>query len=299
MNNNLVVQKEPELIKKSDVLFSDAEYQNHIAQPKPKCFFQDSEFYQIRGGFIAEVINNPALKGIKQGVVSEMIVELTKVTLSSFGKTEDQKETYASEKIIRKNAILVDWLTVVRFGSSIVAYAASSYLDDQKQNLYFNATIVDQAYQSKGGLGSINHMFILEKILKERMDFESNTLDLITRTRNKNVARLMDSVLNGMKISTDDNLALSEKKRFANLADLIGGSYDATTGIDKNVYPVGLPSGAEKSDEINKSFECLGECDGVLISGKINYQRICKFLKREVVSIATNNTETNLGLIAA
>jgi len=294
MNNNLITKNDMDF-NQTEILLSERENQSR------QRFFPDSEFYQIRGGFIAEVISNPAFKSIELGNTDEMINELTKVTLSSFGKTEDQKEIYASEKVIRKNAILVDWLTVVRFGSKIVAYAASSYLDAQKRNLYFNATIVDEAFQTKGGLGSINHMYILEKVLKSRTDFESNTLDLVTRTRNKGVARLMDSVLTGMKISTNAALSLSEKEKFSMLASLIGGSYEVETGIDRNVYPVGLPNGAEKSDDVNKAFACLGECDGVLISGKINYQRICRFLKREVscIPMGESSEQIGLGLIAA
>lgn len=253
--------------------------------PKKKCYFESSEFYQIRGGFIAEVIQNPAVKALETGIMEQIVDDLTLVTLASFGKDVSQKDLYASEKVIKKNAIFVDWLTVVREDSKIVAYAASSYLDVKKAILYFNATIVDEKYQLKGGLGSINHMYIIAKILESRGDLESNSLSLLTRTRNKNVARLMDSVLKNMKISGQDDLGLDDKEFFNSVAKSIDGIFDCATGITRNIYPAGLPFGSEKADNINEIFCKLGECDAYLISGKINYDKISKFIKREIKSV--------------
>jgi hypothetical protein len=258
-------------------------------RPQP-CYFQDSEFYQLHGGFTAEVIQNPFNKFLEKGITNNVIHDLTKVTLASFEKSQDESEIYAPEKVIIKNAVLVDWLTIVRHENKIVAYASSSYLDEFKNTLYFNATIVDADFKQYS-IGSITHMYIFEKILKSRNDFESSTLNLITRTRNRSVAKLLESVMLDVKYSSDSELDCEDKSFFSQAAKMIGGTYNEKDGISMRVYPTGLPVGSDKvSEKIQRVFAPLGETDGLLILGKCNYLKICKFLKREIKK--SENTES-------
>lgn len=279
-------------------------YFNSIIKPdKYKMrYFADSEFYQIRGGFTAELIKNPMIKFIKHEMINRVVSDLIPVTLSAFEKNNDKSEIYASKEIIMKNTIFTDYLTIIRDGDKIVAYSASSFLDKKKSILYFNATNVAKEYQNKGVLGSINHMYVVVKILNERKDYEGCSLTLVTRTRNKSVARLLDSVYLNMKVSGDASLSFKEKEFFNVVAEILKSPYDIKTGVNKNVYPSGLPNGSEKNDKIDKIFSKLDTGDAFFISGKPNFAKASILLKRQVKkleALSTGTMDKLIGQLAA
>jgi hypothetical protein len=254
---------------------------------EPAFYFSDSEFYQMRGGFTAEVIRNPFVKFTEHILLTKAVNELTQVTMAAFDKSMNNVEVYAPQSVIIKNAIMVDWLTIIRQGNKIVAYATSSYLEEEQKNLYLSATIVDKDYQAKSGLGLFAQIYIWEKILKLRNDFESHSLNIVTRSRNKDVARILKSLLKQMKISGDD-LNENECEFFKTVAHAINSPYNTETGINPNVYPAGLPVGLSKNDDIDNVFSKLGECDAFLLAGKIDYEKIVRLLKREITRKADN-----------
>jgi hypothetical protein len=265
-------------------------------QTQPKVFtlfpqtyyFETSEFYKIRGGFVAEVIQNPSVKFLEKGILNQVTQDLTMVTLAAFGKRMEEKEMYAPEKVIHKNGIFVDWLTVIRAGSEIIAYTSASYLG--KEILYLNAAMVNMNFQSASGLGIIPHLYLWTKLLDHRHDQESLTLNIVMRSRNKDVANIMSHVLKNEKISGETNLTFEEKMLFSHVAKQIGSSYDENTGINFDVYPNGLPGGSDKHGEkLNMIFSKLGECDAYLISGKANYLRMKKLLQREISDMPEHN----------
>jgi hypothetical protein len=302
MNTNSVLEKNDTLANQSLINSRQTTSSNNFGiQEKAEYYFSDSEFYNIHGGFVAEVIQNPHFKILQAGLLEKVTQDLTAATLAAFGKTRDQKEEYAPKDVIWKHGIFVDWLTVVRDGSKVIAYSSSSYLNESQNLIYFNATMVDEAYQKISGLGSINHMYVIEKILRQRNDLESASLDFVTRSRNKGVARLLSSIMKYIKISGDDSLPQEDKSLFSNVAKLIDGVYDEATGICKNVYPKGLPTGVDKPDALGNMFLKLDECDGFFIYGKFNYHRICKYLAREVKPIGevSKKPDTQLERLAA
>ena len=257
---------------------------NPLESPITECYLENSEFYQIRGGFIAEVIQNPFVKFIDKGMTERVIQDLRKVTLAAFGKTEDEAEIYASDEVMRKNAVLVDWLTVVRKGTRIVAYTSASYIE--RNILYLNSSIVDPEFQCHSGLGILPHMYVWQEILESRLSFKTHNLTIVGRTCNKAAVSVMEHVWERVMISGEDNVSSEYQQIFKETAKVLSSSYEEATGIAKDVYPVGLPNGSGMHNEkLNKLFNKLKLCDAFYIAGKVNIKKVMKFVHREIVKI--------------
>lgn len=246
-------------------------------------YFADSEFYTVRGGITAEVIYSPFVKMIQKGIVGQVIKDLRKVTLAAFEKTEDQSDVYTPDKVMLKNAIMVDYLTIFRNESTIVAYTTSTYLD--KNILYLNAAMVNPRYNDRHCLGTLGHLYTWHKILEQRPEAK-NDLKIIIRTRNKDVANIMFHILVDAAVSGDETATEELKNTFNKTACLIESNYDAKSGINREVYPEDLPDGSDGHGEcFNNIFLKLGPCDACFIAGKMNCMRLEKIVKREVISV--------------
>lgn len=257
-----------------------------------ECCFEDSEFYQVRGGVVAEVIHYPFLK-FTQRQKQDLFKKLRETTLKSFGKDESEAEIYASDEILRKNSILVDWLTLFRYEKKIIAYTSCSLLTPKI--LYSNASIVNPDYQSKGCFGILGHMYIWDK-LANQPNFDISQINVVVRTRNRDVVNIMSHVLENLNISCQDHLAAEIKKIFDQIAVFFGNHYDANTGIAKNVYPEGLPSGiCNHNVFFDYIFSKVGARDAAFVTGKINYKKTAIMLRREVINFMSNAKNPELG----
>jgi len=269
-----------------------------VLYPSPKQYCHDSEFYQIRGGFVAEVIYNPFTRFMENGILHRVINDLRRVTLRAFGKTEKQAEIYAPDQIIRKNAIFVDWLTVVRKDTKVVAYTAASFIDDDI--LYLHASMVLPEFQSHGGLGIVPHMYVWKKLLESKLVNRQEKFRVVGRTRNQGVVSMMSHVLEKVMISGDNSLSLEYRQIFTKTAEVLKSPYDEENGIAKNVYPKGLPNGSGKTNgEYDKLFFGLDECDAFFIAGRVDVRRMLRLLNRELVnnSYRTNQKAAEFSLL--
>ena len=253
--------------------------------PVTECYIESSEFYRIRGGFIAEVIQNPFVKFIDKGMTERVIQDLRKVTLAAFGKTEAQAEVYASDEVMRKNAILVDWLTVVRKGTRIVAYTTGSIIE--RDVFYTNATMVIPEYQRNSGLGIVPNIYIWNKLLGKRMHLVSGDIKLVCRTQNKSIVSLLTHIWEEMIISGENNISDENKQMFKKIAESTNSSYEENNGISRNVYPGNLPKGKDNghTNRFKEMFEKLGVRDAFYVAGKANARKFKKVIKMQISAI--------------
>ncbi|MCD4814383.1 hypothetical protein K8S19_11910 [bacterium] len=255
-------------------------------------YFQDSEFYQIRGGFEAELIRNPMIKFIEHGIVERAVYELQSVTMKAFEKPMDDVDVYAPMDVIKKNAIFSDWLTVIRKDGMIVAYGSQSYL--AQDVLYLNSAMVDPKYQGSGAFGILIQLYVWDKIIRQRYFGHEQDLKIIIRTRNKNGASVMHHVLDEVDISGDSNISLETKRLYTDVASILESTYDVNTGIAPNVYPAGLPTGTNgKYKKVNELFSGLCDRDAYFVSGIVNMRATERIINREVVD-TTRKTELNI-----
>jgi hypothetical protein len=282
-----VLERNPIIQTPGQVSYQASRKNFPVLYSPPKYYFESSEFYQIRGGFTAEFIENPTMKIIGMtGLQQRIIYDLKRVTLAAFGKDKSQEEIYAPDQVIMKNCILVDSLTIIRKGSEVVAFASSSFLDDDI--LYENASMVDPKYQGSVGLGMIPPMYVWSKIFEKRPEL-INRLKITGRTCNQEVVSMLDHVLENMVVSGQDDLDKKDVDLFEKVASELSCNYDLETGILKEVYPEGLTKGKQKQ-KFAETFAKLGPKDGYLLAGKVKYMHVCRLLKRET-SVIQNTYE--------
>lgn len=239
----------------------------------------DSETYQLKGGFIAELIQNPAVRFLEKGILDQVVTDLQEVTMSAMGKTTDEVDIFAPTKVITKNAIYVDWLTVVRKEGRVVAFAASSFID--RDLLYIQSTMVRQEYQTHNGLGSIPNLYLWERIVERRRMAGGPEIYFVARTHNKNIASLLLHVLDNDILSTEikenNHQCRDIMKRTIKYLEC---NYDENSGISKNVYPEGIPAGNKtSSNRINDCFRNIGPKDACYIIGTLNLSITKRFVR--------------------
>ncbi|MCK5243552.1 hypothetical protein KAR34_13975 [bacterium] len=249
-----------------------------------KYYLESSEFYQLRGGFEAEVIQNPLFKFIEKGIMDKVTRDLQKVTLKAFVKPESQMDIFAPEDVVRKNAIFADWLTVIRKGTKIIAFGSQTHIGQNV--LCLNSAMVDPEYQSKGAFGILMQMYIWQKILGQKFVGRENELRIVMRTRNKDVASIMTHVLSNVKISGDPETTEDQVRFYEIVANALQSPYEQQTGILRNVYPEGLPNGTNgRNEKINTLFPKLGAKDAYFVAGEVNMKSSARLLRRELERI--------------
>lgn len=247
-------------------------------------YTETSTIYKLKGGFEAEVIQNPGVKFIERRIFMAVMNELRLVTLKAFGKSMEESATYTPDAVMHKNVMFVDWLIVVRKEGKVIAYTTGSYID---QNVFYtNATMVLPEYQKSNGLGIIPNMFLWKKISDSKHN--SNGIKLVCRTRNKNVVSLLSHIWVDMKISADDNISMEDKKSFKYIAEHIDVKYNYHKGITEDVYPGKLPCGDENHHvkEYKEVFEKLSERDGFYVCGQVNLKKINSILRKKIEPIS-------------
>ncbi len=260
---------------------------NPFESPITECYLENSEFYRIRGGFVAEVIQNPFVKFIDKGMTERVIRDLRKVTLAAFCKTEDQAEIYASDEVMRKNAVFADFLTVIRKDKRIVAYSSCGFIESDL--IYAHASMVVPEFQSCSGLGILPNIYLWNKLFKRNL----RPLRVVVRTRNKDVASLVRHVWDDLTISGEEDRSEEFKYVFRRTSEVINSPYDEETGIIKNVYPNGLTTGSVKhSNKLNELFLKLDLHDAFFVAGRVNYSKITKIIKREISDYYEKNEIT-------
>lgn len=241
----------------------------------------ESELYQLKGGFVAEVIQSPTNKMRQSGTYYKAFRELQLVTMKAFEKSLKTAHIYAPKKVVEKNVLNVDWLIVVRKQNRPVGYSSASYLSPFLVCL--NSAIVDANFQA-AGVGFVCGALLLKLINEKATDLGLLPLDYVCRTHNRNVASIMQQVLKGSVFSTEKNLSNEFKDNFTKMTKYLDCHYDEINGISKNVYPIGLPTGTKVSNpRINDVFKNVGDRDAVYITGQLNASRIEKLLQRNII----------------
>jgi hypothetical protein len=254
-----------------------------IELPVTQGYLEDSEFYQIRGGLIAEVIQNPFVKFIDKGITERVIQDLRKVTLAAFGKTEDQTDLYASDEVMRKNAIMVDWLIVVRKKDRLVAFSSASFIT--RSLLCLNAAMVVPEEQPTG-VGVIASSLMWELAVDNARRRGVLDPDIVARTHNRNAASVLLHIFKNSKLSTEPGLDNHTNSLIEKTADYLGCVIDKQKGISYNVYPEGLPAGTKsQSQRINAGFENVSSCDACYVSGRLDIAYTQKLIQRKVKKV--------------
>ena len=243
-------------------------------------YLDNSEFYRLKNNMLVEVIQNPGVKFLEKGNINLVIEDLRQVTLKAFGHAKDKAAVYTPDEVMKKNAIFVDFLAIVRKDEEIVAYTTASFVADNI--LYLNASMVSKPFQRYDGLGVLPHLYIWKKILVTKLYAEQRKLWIVGRTRNYNVVSMLKHVFERIMISTEEHLPEDIKKIFLQTARVTGSNYDPNTGIAKKVYPKGLPAGLDKvPDKYAKLFMVLGEQDALYVSGKVNFEKVLGILAKK------------------
>jgi hypothetical protein len=251
---------------------------------KPYGYLHDSEYYQIRGEFMAEVIANPEPTFYEKKMSSKVINDLRAVTMRAFEKPMSMSEIYAPDSTMAKNILQVDYLTIIRNGEKIVAFGSQTMV--HQNTLYLCSAIVDPAYATSRPLGTLINVYIWTKILKQDYAGRENQLNIIARTRNKNVATLFYHCLYNVMISGDRYASNEQKYYYQQMAEILNCKYNNKTGILKDVYPSGLPSGGNvKNNHVNSLFTELGSRDAYFISGNVKLRTSEILMKREVKNV--------------
>jgi hypothetical protein len=234
----------------------------------PLTFLSDSQVYLLKGGFTAEVIQEPGTKLLRAGLLEKARQEMGDVLLSAFERGDDEAETFLGGNKFTKVGIWVDWLVVIRKKDKIMAFSTASFV--APYHIYLNAAMVRPEEQSTGigFMASALLWKIAVEDVKERLILEPV---VVCRTRNRNVVSVMLKVMNDAVISTEKDLTAEIKATFRKTADYLHCEYDDQIGISKEAYPEGLPFGTKgNNDRIVSALQCLGPRDGCFVAGHLN-----------------------------
>jgi len=243
-------------------------------------YLNDSLLYELKGGFVAEVIQNPGEKFLRAGVMNQVYQELSFVALEAFGKTQTEAETYVPQDVLAKNAIWVDWLIVVRKKGHPVAFGSATYITPFL--LYLSSAMVLPAEQPTG-VGVVANSLLWKLAVQEAKDNGLSEPDIICRTHNRNVASVLAQILRNSKISTENSRDTEAQLIFMKTANHLHCNYNPETGISQNVYPEGLPAGTKTKDaRINQAFQHLGPQDACYVTGMLRMDFVNKLVGKYV-----------------
>ncbi len=241
-------------------------------------YFESSEYYQLKGGFEAEIIQDPGRKIMAAGLFKQVTEELGDVLLKAFEQDESDADKFLSGDKLTKVAVWVDWLVVVRKKGNPVAFGAGSFVTPYL--FYLNAAMVMPEYQPSG-VGLVANA-LLWKIAVENAERQGyKEPDIVVRTHNRNVASVFLHSLRDVKLSTEPIRDLYTRMILERTAEYLNCKIDRLTGVSYDVYPEGLPAGTKtKNQRINDAFEWVGPRDACYISGRLNMSYLSKILKR-------------------
>lgn len=256
---------------------------------EPKGYFHDSDFYQIRKEYIAEVIYRPEEKMRRAGLLDKVTDELGGILLEAFNKTDKDTETFLGGSHFTKVAISVDYLVVIRKDGHPAAYGAGSFLT--RTIFYFNSLMVRPKYQ-RVGLGFFASALLWQAARTYVNNHGLAEPDIVCRTHNRNVATGFLRLLRESDISNESGLSEHARGIFRETTKLLECPFDSETGISRNAYPDALPEGTKTSNErVNRAFNNLGSFDGLFITGKLNHGFVNDLLSENVRAIALESVE--------
>lgn len=232
-----------------------------------EAYFADSELYQIRKEYQAEVICHPQTKAGFAQLQARLIDELGDVLLAAFGKTRDDAETFLSGEKFTKVAVHVDYLVVIRREGKPVAFGAANYITPFL--LYFNSLMVMPKYH-RVGLGFYIAALLWKYAIPESQQFGYLEPDIICRTHNRAIATALIRVLRDGHFSSEQSASAYAKMLFKKTDEHLHCATDEC-GIARNVYPAGLPEGNKTTDlRVLNAFAEVGPKDGLYLTGKLD-----------------------------
>lgn len=267
-------------------------------------YLEDSRLYEIKGGFTAEVIQNPGNAFIQAGITCRVSEELSAVVLRAFNRTTEEIQVYASQEVMDKNAIWVDWLIVVRKNGLPVAFGSASFITPSL--LYLNGAMVVPEEQITG-IGVIANSLLWKIAVDDAQWRGISSVDIVCRTHNRNVASVLLHILEESVLSTECKSEPHAHDLFQKTAAYLKCNYDPNMGISVGVYPEGLPAGTKsKSERINAGFEHVGPRDACYVLGRLDDDYVRCLLKRQVrpmeapqINIVENEPDLETALACA
>jgi GNAT superfamily N-acetyltransferase len=259
-------------------------------------YFADSDIYQIRNEFMAEVIYRPGSKAADPDLMEKMKEELGDVLLQAFGKTRTDAHIFLAGEKFTKVAINVDYLVVVRRNGKPVAYGAGNYI--APYIFYFNSLMVLPRYQ-RVGVGFYISGLLWKYAIQEARERRYIEPDIVCRTHNRNIASAVIKLMRTCQISTEKDANKYSRMIFQKTADFLHCEIDPATGISKNVYPAGLPEGTKTADDrVNLAFSQVGPQDGIYIAGKLDQDYINGILAASVREVMVQEPLEEDGILA-
>lgn len=262
-----------------------------LEKETPARYFDDSELYQLKGGFEIEFIHEPRLKRIDAVLRKQITKDLGQVLLGAFQKDETSGKELVTEEKIFELALNTDALLVGRKNGIPLSFHSGALIEPW---LYYSkATFVDPSEQN-AGLGLISIFLAAHRQVISKLG-TGNVPWVVTRTRNYMVARMVENGCEYYNMSTERNLDDFSQNVFRMTAKYLRNDLDPDTGIVKNVYLPGIPQGPKPKDErIKQAMEILGPCDGCYIAGKMNSKRVGMVINKYVSEMVNMRTEAAL-----
>ncbi len=258
------------------------------------CYFANSKFFQLKGGFEAEVIHKPGYKFLNGNMIGRVVEELGPVLLAAFGKEDIDSDKFLSGNRFTRVAVWVDWLVVVRKNRRPVAFSSASMIPPFL--MYLNAAMVLPEFQVTG-VGLVASALLWKTAVEETRKKVMLEPDIVCRTHNRNVASVLLHLLKDAKLSTEA-LDLNSKRTFAKVAKYLGCGYDEASGVSRNVYPDELPNGSKTNNvRINEAFEKIGPQDACYVIGRLDELYTEKLLARHVQGSSVEESIRNLATV--
>jgi hypothetical protein len=233
--------------------------------------FCDSHFYNIHGGFIAEVISHPYQRFMHEKQLDLAGDFFLKLSSKIFSGHANDWQNSLTLKEIKKNIFEADWLILLSFNGNIIGYTTATWID--RNYIYINAACLLLEYSKKAGLGGIQSIILYNFLLKYHRYQLSREFKFIARTRNREVVKLFEHMCQEVKISFDSKLSKTERKEFSHIAEKIHSPFDEKTGLIKNIYSGGFPTGNSRRCLNLQAFFSNPENskDAFFISGRPDY----------------------------
>jgi hypothetical protein len=262
--------------------------------------FPDSHFYNIQGGFVAEVISNPHQRFMRErqlDLAGDFFLKLSSKIFS--GHANDWQNSLSLNEI-KKNIFEADWLILLSFNGNIIGYTTATWID--RNYIYINAACLLLEYSKKAGLGGIQSIILYNFLLKYYRQHLNREFKFIARTRNREVVKLFEHMCQEVKISFDTKLSKTERQEFSHIAGKIQSPFDEKTGLIKNIYSGGFPTGISRKYTNLQTFYASEEYarDAFFISGKPGYFMFkwffhnCVDIPKEVYKVFGNSVDEQI-----
>ena len=244
-------------------------------------YLGESRLHHLKGGFTAEVIQDPGDRLIQAGLFARASEELADVALAAFGKPARERDTYVPQHVIAKNALWVDWLVVVRKRNQPVAFGSATFIAPGL--LYLSSAMVVPSEQPSG-VGVVANSLLWKLAVETAMMQGMPEPEVVCRTHNRNVASVLLHLLKDGRLSSEAAGDVQAQAVFMKTANHLHCEYDPETGVSQNVYPEGLPAGTKTNDaRLNAAFRHVGPCAACYVAGHLNLRYITRLVSRQLV----------------